>query len=65
MKRNKKKCFRKKDGNEIAKGELKKKMNEDEIQVMIDRSIEIAIDKHNKSATIISAAIGSILLFFY
>jgi hypothetical protein len=40
-------------------------MNEDEIQVMIDRSIEIAIDKHNKSATIISAAIGSILLFFY
>lgn len=40
-------------------------MNEDEIQAMIDRSIEIAIDKHNKSATIISAAIGSILLFFY
>lgn len=40
-------------------------MNEDEIQAMINRSIEIAIDKHNKSATIISAAIGSILLFFY
>lgn len=40
-------------------------MSEDEIQAMIDRSIEIAIDKHNKSATIISAAIGSILLFFY
>jgi hypothetical protein len=32
---------------------------------MIDQSIEKAIDKHNKSATIISAAIGSVLLFFY
>lgn len=40
-------------------------MSEEEIQAMIDQSIEKAIDKHNKSATIISAAIGSILLFFY
>ena len=32
-----------------------------EVQYMIDR----AIDKHNKTATIISAAIGSVLLFFY
>jgi hypothetical protein len=40
-------------------------MSEEEIQTMIDQSIEKAIDKHNKSATIISAAIGSVLLFFY
>jgi hypothetical protein len=40
-------------------------MSEEEIQAMIDQSIEKAIDKHNKSATIISAAIGSVLLFFY
>jgi hypothetical protein len=32
-----------------------------EVQYMIDQ----AIDKHNKTATIISAAIGSVLLFFY
>lgn len=32
-----------------------------EVQKMIDQ----AIDKHNKTATIISAAIGSVLLFFY
>jgi hypothetical protein len=32
-----------------------------EVQEMIDR----AIDKHNKTATMISAAIGSVLLFFY
>ena len=32
-----------------------------EVQHMIDQ----AIDKHNKTATIISAAIGSVLLFFY
>ena len=32
-----------------------------EVQEMIDQSI----DKHNKTATIISAAIGSVLLFFY
>jgi hypothetical protein len=32
-----------------------------EVQEMIDA----AIDKHNKTATMISAAIGSVLLFFY
>jgi len=32
-----------------------------EVQDLIDQ----AIDKHNKTATMISAAIGSVLLFFY
>ena len=32
-----------------------------EVQEMID----LAIDKHNKTATMISAAIVSVLLFFY
>ena len=32
-----------------------------QVQDMIDK----AIDKHNKTATMISAAIGSVLLFFY
>jgi hypothetical protein len=36
-----------------------------EVQEMIDQSVARAIDKHNKTATIISAAIGSVLLFFY
>lgn len=36
-------------------------MKPEEVQKMIDA----AIDKHNKTATIISASIGSILLFFY
>jgi len=36
-------------------------MNPEEVQKMINA----AIDKHNKTATIISASIGSILLFFY
>lgn len=36
-------------------------MNPNEVQKMIDA----AIDKHNKTATIISMSIGSILLFFY
>ena len=36
-------------------------MNEEEVQRMIDN----AIDKHNKTAMIISATIGSVLLFFY
>jgi uncharacterized protein YqhQ len=40
-------------------------MDKDEVQSMIDQSIAKAIDKHNKSATIISAAIGSVLLLFY
>jgi len=33
----------------------------EECQEMIDK----AIDKHNKTATLISASIGSVLLFFY
>jgi len=40
-------------------------MTPEEVQSMIDQSIAKAIDKHNKTATIISASIGSILLFFY
>jgi hypothetical protein len=36
-------------------------MSEEEVQKMIDA----AIDKHNKTATLISASIGSILLGFY
>ena len=36
-------------------------MNEKEVQDLIDK----AIDKHNKTATLISAGIGSVLLFFY
>jgi hypothetical protein len=36
-------------------------MNEEDVQRMIDN----AIDKHNKTAMIISATIGSVLLFFY
>lgn len=40
-------------------------MNKDEIQKMIDLSIAKAIDKHNKTASIISSSIGFVLLFFY
>ena len=40
-------------------------MTPEEVQAMIDESVAKAIDKHNKTATIISACIGSILLFFY
>jgi hypothetical protein len=40
-------------------------MTPDEVQKMIDQSVAVAIDKHNKTATIISASIGSVLLFFY
>lgn len=36
-------------------------ITKEEVQQMIDK----AIDNHNKTATIISACIGSILLFFY
>jgi len=36
-------------------------MTPEEVQKMID----VAIDKHNKTATIISASIGFFLLFFY
>ena len=41
------------------------KMDKEEVQAMIDESVAKAIDNHNKTATIISACIGSILLFFY
>lgn len=40
-------------------------MTPEEVQTMIDQSIAKAIDKHNKTATIISATIGFTLLFFY
>ncbi len=36
-------------------------VTEEQCQEMIDK----AIDKHNKTATLISASIGSVLLFFY
>ena len=38
-----------------------KPITKEEVQVMIDQ----AIDQHNKTATLISACIGSLLLFFY
>jgi hypothetical protein len=40
-------------------------IDSDEVRVMIDQPIAKVIDKHNKFAIIISAAIGSVLLFFY
>lgn len=40
-------------------------MNSEEIQNMIDKSIEKAIDRHNRTASIISASIGTFLLGFY
>jgi hypothetical protein len=40
-------------------------MDPEEVQRMIDESVAKAIDNHNKTATIISASIGSVLLFFY
>jgi len=41
------------------------KMDKDEIQEMIDQSIAKAMDRHNKTASVISACIGVILLGFY
>ena len=40
-------------------------MDKEEIQQMIDQSIAKAMDKHNKTASVISASIGAVLLFFY
>jgi hypothetical protein len=40
-------------------------MDKEEVQKMIDQSIVTAIKKHNQTATLISACIGSILLAFY
>ena len=33
-------------------------MDKEDVKKLIDRSIEIAIDKHNKTATVISAILG-------
>ena len=33
-------------------------MDKDDVKKLIDRSIEIAMDKHNRNATIISAILG-------
>jgi hypothetical protein len=40
-------------------------MEKDEVQAMIDESIAKAIDRHNKTASLISACIGFVLLGFY
>jgi len=37
---------------------IKGTMDKDDVKKLIDRSIEIAIDKHNKTATVISAILG-------
>jgi len=33
-------------------------MDKEDVKKLIDKSIEIAIDKHNKTATVISAILG-------
>ena len=40
-------------------------MDKDEIQEMINQSIAKAMDKHNKTASLISACVGVVLLGFY
>jgi hypothetical protein len=40
-------------------------MTPEEVQEMIDISVAKAIDDHNKTASLISASIGAVLLFFY
>jgi len=40
-------------------------MDKNEIQQMIDQSIAEAISRHNKTASVISASICAVLLFFY
>lgn len=40
-------------------------MTEEQVQSMIDESIQKAMDKHNKTASLISAIIGFVLLGFY
>lgn len=40
-------------------------MTPEEVQEMIDISVAKAIDNHNKTASLISASIGVVLLFFY
>ena len=41
--------------------QMEKKVSKAEVKEMIDK----AIDRHNKTATLISASIGTVLLFFY
>lgn len=40
-------------------------MDKDEVQQLIDQSIAKAMNRHNKTASLISASIGVVLLFFY
>lgn len=40
-------------------------MTKEEIQAMIDLSIAKAMKKHNQTASVISACIGTFLLIFY
>lgn len=40
-------------------------MTEEQVQSMIDESIRRAMDRHNKTASLISAIIGFVLLGFY
>lgn len=40
-------------------------MTEEKVQSMINDSIRKAMDKHNKTASLISAIIGCVLLGFY
>jgi hypothetical protein len=40
-------------------------MDKEEIQEMINQSISKAMDKHNKTASLISACVGAVLLGFY
>jgi nucleoside permease NupC len=37
-------------------------MDKEEVKKLIDKSIEIAMDKHNRNATIISAILGFLCL---
>ena len=54
-------CHAESRGFKSHQSRYKLQMTEQEVQVLIDK----AIDKHNKTATLISACIGSVLLFFY
>jgi hypothetical protein len=40
---------------------MKEFLTKEEVEAMIDK----AIDKHNKTAALISATLGAIVLFFY
>lgn len=40
-------------------------MTKDEVQAMIDLSIAKAMKKHNRTASVISASLGTFLLIFY